>query len=173
MNWYLQSGKQSDVVCNTKIEYSRNFRNYKFQTNNKSEIEQIENEIKSKLPSLGYGLKFCKLKDMDNLTKSSLVEKGLINKNMAKDKNEVYSILVNDEENICIMLNEEDHIELQVFSAGMDLENNFNYAKEIDEKIESLFDIAKSEKYGYLTTVPTKVGTRFNCKSKATFTRTY
>ena len=45
--------------------------------------------------------------------------------------------------------------------------------KEIDEKIESLFDIAKSEKYGYLTTVPTKVGTRFNCKSKATFTRTY
>ena len=87
MNWYLQSGKQSDVVCNTKIEYSRNFRNYKFQTNNKSEIEQIENEIKSKLPSLGYGLKFCKLKDMDNLTKNSLVEKGLINKNMAKDKN--------------------------------------------------------------------------------------
>ena len=157
MNWYLQSGKQSDVVCNTKIEYSRNFRNYKFQTNNKSEIEQIENEIKSKLPSLGYGLKFCKLKDMDNLTKNSLVEKGLINKNMAKDKNVAYSILVNDEENICIMLNE----------------NNFNYAKEIDEKIESLFDIAKSEKYGYLTTVPTKVGTRFNCKSKATFTRTY
>ena len=42
MNWYLQSGKQSDVVFNTKIEYSRNFRNYKFQTNNKSEIEQIE-----------------------------------------------------------------------------------------------------------------------------------
>ena len=112
MNWYLQSGKQSDVVFNTKIEYSRNFRNYKFQTNNKSEIEQIENEIKSKLPSLGYGLKFCKLKDMDNLTKNSLVEKGLINKNMAKDKNEVYSILVNDEENICIMFLQVTDIQL-------------------------------------------------------------
>ena len=42
---------------------------------------------------------------------------------MAKDKKELYSILVNDEENICIMIGEEDHLRIQIFSSGLDLEN--------------------------------------------------
>ena len=172
MNWYLQSGKESDVVTSTRIRFARNLPEFKFNLKEKKDVDKLKNKIKENVYAIGYGLKYLELKDMDDITKMSLVEKNLISPEYAMH-NEEGAILINDEENICIMLNEEDHIELQVFSAGMDLENNFNYAKEIDEKIESLFDIAKSEKYGYLTTVPTKVGTRFNCKSKATFTRTY
>ena len=155
MNWYLQSGKNSDVVLNTQITFSRNLRNYKFATENQKEIQEIENLIKSNLPSLGYDLKLLKLKDMDKLTKMSLIEKGLI----PEDIKEYSSILINNEENICIIINSNDHIELQVFSAGMEIENAFNLAKEIDEKLNNTFDIAKSKKYGYLTTSPTNVGT--------------
>lgn len=162
MNWYLQSGKDSDVVLNSKILYSRNLRNFKFGTQNKNDIKEIEDLVKSKLPSIGYNLKFFRLKDMDELSKRSLLEKGLINEETAIDKESKHSILINDEENICIMLNAQNHFEIQVFSAGMELENTFNFAKEIDCVFDKTFDIAKSKKYGYLTTTPINVGTGMN-----------
>lgn len=157
MNWYLQRGKDSDVVVNCKIMFSRNLRNYRFNTKNLTEIQEIENEVKSKLQGIGYNLKFIKIKDLDELTKRSMVEKGLIDE--ATIKNENTSILINDDENICIVLNSQDHIEIQVFNTGMELESTFNLAKEIDNKIDKIFDIAKSKKYGYLTSSPLEVGT--------------
>lgn len=157
MNWYLQRGKDSDVVVNCKIMFSRNLRNHRFNTRSLTEIQEIENEVKSKLQGIGYNLKFIKIKDLDELTKRSMVEKGLIDE--ATIKNENTSILINDDENICIVLNSQDHIEIQVFNTGMEFESTFNLAKEIDNKIDKIFDIAKSKKYGYLTSSPLEVGT--------------
>ena len=57
------------------------------------------------------------------------------------------------------MLNEEDHMRIQVFSSSFDLDSTFNLAKELDMKIDETFEIAKSKKYGYLTSCPTNVGT--------------
>jgi protein arginine kinase len=159
MNWYLQTGKNSDVVLNSKIIYSRNLRNFKFGTDNLKEIQEIEDEVKSKIPSLGYNLKFLKMKDMDTITKEVLLEKGIVDGNALEDKNNNISILINDDENICIILNSQDHFEIQAFNSGMELESTFNLAKEIDDKFDKTFDIAKSKKYGYLTTSPINVGT--------------
>ena len=157
MNWYLQRGKDSDVVVNCKIMYSRNLRNHRFNPKNVTEIQEIENEVKSKLQGLGYNLKFIKIKDLDELTKMSMLEKGLIDETAIKNEN--VSALINDDENICILLNSQDHIEIQVFNSGMELEGTFNLAKEIDNKFDKTFCIAKSKKYGYLTSSPLNVGT--------------
>ena len=159
MNWYLQSGKDSDVVISTRIRYARNFRNYKFGTKDKQEIQKMEEEIKNKLPSIGYGLNILKMRDMDDITKMSLLEKNIISPECAMDKNNICEILINDEENICIMLNEEEHFRIQVFNGGFDLDSTFNLAREIDKKTENTFDIAKNKKYGYLTNKLTDVGT--------------
>ena len=157
MNWYLQRGKDSDVVVNCKIMYSRNLRNHRFNTKNETEIQEIENEVRSKIQGLGYNLKFIKIKDLDELTKMSMLEKGLIDETAIKNEN--VSALINDDENICILLNSQDHIEIQVFNSGMELESTFNLAKEIDNKFDKTFCIAKSKKYGYLTSSPLNVGT--------------
>ena len=159
MNWYLNCGKDSDVVVSTRIRYARNFRNYKFNIKTKEGADKINEEIKSKIASIGYGLKLFKMQDIDDLTKLSLLEKNIISPECAMDKNKVGGILINDEENICIMVNEEDHLREQVFGSGLNLDATFNLAKEIDMQIEKIFDIAKNKKYGYLTSCPTNVGT--------------
>lgn len=159
MNWYLNCGKDSDVVISTRIRYARNFRNYKFNIKTKEDSNKINEEIKSKTQSIGYGLKFFKMQDIDDLTKLSLLEKNIISPECAMDKNKACGILINDEENICIMVNEEDHLREQVFGSGLNLDETFNLAREIDTQIEKVFDIAKSNKYGYLTSCPTNVGT--------------
>lgn len=159
MNWYLQSSENSDVAKSTRIRLARNLHDFKFNLSSKEEIEALENKIKESLYSIGYGLKFFKLKDMDDITKMSLVEKNLISPEFVLHKNETGSILINDEENICIMIGNENHIELQVFNCGLDLENTLNLAIEIDKKIEEVLGYAVSKKYGYLTSCPDNVGT--------------
>lgn len=159
MNWYLQSCENSDVAKSTRIRLSRNLHGFKFNLSEKQELEALENKIKESLYAIGYGLKFLKLKDMDDITKMSLVEKNLISPEFALKRNDTGSILINEEENICIMIGNEDHLEIQVFSCGLDLENTLNLAIEIDQKIEGLLGYVISKKYGYLTACPNNVGT--------------
>ncbi len=159
MNWYLQSSENSDVAKSTRIRLARNLKDFKFNLSKKEDIEALENKIKENLYQIGYGLKFLKLKDMDDITKMSLVEKNLISPDFVLKKNETGSILINDEENICIMICNEDHLEIQVFNCGLDLENTLNLAIELDEKIEKALGYSISKKYGYLTACPNNVGT--------------
>lgn len=159
MNWYLQSSNNSDVAVSTRIRFARNFNDFKFNLNNKEEIEQLENVIKNNLYQIGYGLKFLKLKNMDDITKMSLVEKHLLSPNFVLKRNETGSILINDEENICIMIGEEDHLRIQVFNCGLDLDNTSNLAIELDEKIGETIGYAINKKYGYLTSCPNNLGT--------------
>ena len=158
MNWYLQSGKDSDVVTNTRIRFARNLQGFKFNLKNPKDIEELKNKIKENTYAIGYGLKYLELKDMDDITKLSLVEKNLISKDYAL-KNKTGAILINDEENICIIINDDDHLKVQVFSSGFELENTLNFAIELDKKIEEVLGYATSKKYGYLTSMPTNCGT--------------
>ena len=159
MNWYLQSGKESDVAISTRIRFARNLNGFKFNLTEKQDIEKLENKIKDNLYGIGYGLKFFKLSDMDNITKMSLVEKNILSPEFVMKKNDIGSILINDEENICIMINEEDHLRIQVFSAGFDIENTLNLAIELDEKLNETLGYAVSKQYGYLTQSPSDCGT--------------
>ena len=159
MNWYLQSAKDSDVAISSRIKFSRNLKGFKFNLKDRNSIEELENKIKDNLYLIGYDLKFIKLKDLDDITKQSLVEKNLITQDFAFNKSDVGSILINDEENICIMINEEDHLKIQVFSSGLDLENILNLAIEIDKKIGNILGYATNKKYGYLTSNPNNCGT--------------
>lgn len=159
MNWYLQSGKNSDVITSTRIRFARNLQGFKFNLKTKTEIDKLKTKIKENIYSIGYGLKYLELKDMDDITKMSLVEKNLISPEYAINKNDTGAILINDEENICIMINDDDHLKIQVFSSGFELENTLNYAIELDQKIEETLGYATNKKYGYLTSLPTNCGT--------------
>lgn len=160
LNWYLQSGNESDVVFSTRIRLARNIKGFSFVNRyTKNDALKIIEIVENIVPSLGYGLKLLRLKDIDDITKLSLVEKHLISPEFAYNKSETGAIVINDEENICIMINEEDHIRLQVTSAGLELENLLNLAIEIDKELEQLVPYAYNDKYGFLTSCPTNVGT--------------
>jgi len=160
MNWYLQNGKESDVILSSRVRLSRNIKGIPFTTKCKDEdYKKVYDLMKNATMSLGYGLKFIALKDIDDITKGVLAEEHLISQEFAKTKNPYAAIIINDDENICIEVNEEDHIKLQVFSSGLDIENLMNLAIEIDQKLENIVPYSYNEQYGYLTACPTNVGT--------------
>lgn len=159
-NWYLQNGKESDVVVSSRVRLSRNLNDFNFLNRcSKEKQEEILEKIKEIVPSLGYGLKFLKLDDLDEITILSLVEKHLISPEFAVKNKNTKAIIINDEENICIMLNEDDHIKMQVFSAGQELENIMNLVVELDEKLGEMVEYAYNKNFGYLTASPVDIGT--------------
>lgn len=160
VNWYLQSGNEGDVVSSTRIRLARNIKEFPFVNKyTKEDATRIIEIIDKAITNLEYGLKVIKLKDLDDITRLSLVEKHLISPEFAYNKEEIGAVAINDDENICIMINEEDHIRLQVLASGLELENSLNLAIEIDKKLEELILYAYNDKYGFLTSCPTNVGT--------------
>ena len=161
-SWYLETGKtDGDIVISSRIRFARNIKGYPFEIKmTEKQKQEVLEKVKYITPSVGYGLQYFAMKEMDDVTKMSLVEKHLISPEMAlrKDQDNI-AILLNKEENICIMLNEEDHLRIQVFSAGLNLQNTMELAIEIEEKIDEMLPFSCSKDYGYLTACPTNVGT--------------
>ncbi|MBS5864289.1 MAG: ATP--guanido phosphotransferase [Clostridium sp.] len=160
LNWYLQSGKDSDVIVSSRIRLARNISNYPFETKcNETKKEEITKLIEEAISGNKYGIKLLKLKDMDDITINSLIEKRLISPDFVKGKDIAKAILINDEENVCAMIHTDDHISLQVFGAGLELDNLLNLIIELDEFLDEKLKFAFSEKYGFLTACPIEAGT--------------
>lgn len=63
------------------------------------------------------------------------------------------------DERLSIMVNEEDHLRVQVLRAGLTLSACWEAASLVDDRLEAGLDYAFSPRLGYLTACPTNVGT--------------
>jgi protein arginine kinase len=63
------------------------------------------------------------------------------------------------DERTSIMINEEDHLRLQVISCGLGLAPVLAEVNSVDDALEAGLDFAFSPRFGYLTACPTNVGT--------------
>ena len=97
LNWYLENGKDSDIVISSRIRLARNIKEFPFKIKmTKEDKNKLLEKVKFITPSIGYGLKFLYLKDMDDITKMSLVEKHILSPEMALKKEQDGAILIND-----------------------------------------------------------------------------
>jgi len=136
LNWYLQNGKDSDVVISSRVRLARNLEEIPFPTKySKEQAKRVLEKVKEIAPSIGYGIKYMELNDFDDITKVSLVEKHVISPEFAMNKMKTGAILLNDEENICMMINEEDHFRIQSFKSGLDIESAYNNIIQMDKNI--------------------------------------
>lgn len=156
MSWYLEDGKDSDVVVSSRVRIARNIAGKKFvSTASDEELKDILMTIKNS--NIDSDLHFINLSDLDELMKNSLVEKRVISRDLLEMKET--GILLNDTEDISIMINEEDHLRIQVMKPGFNLDEALSDAIKVDEKISSKINYAYNDKYGFLTACPTNLGT--------------
>ena len=68
-------------------------------------------------------------------------------------------VIISRSRDIALMLNEEDHLRLQVFAPADNLDAAWKKARAIERALAETLDFAFSKKYGFLTTCPTNAGT--------------
>lgn len=157
--WYTESGNDSDVVLSSRIRLARNFTGIPFplKADANQQAEVIE-KCKRAAEDSGMGLNFVALNSMKDYEKQALAECHLISPQMM-DNSINRGLLLNDNNSICILINEEDHMRIQCMEAGFDIKKCFDAANEADNAIEKSVDYAFDGEFGYLTCCPTNLGT--------------
>ena len=148
-----------DVVVSTRIRFARNVKGLPFpkRLSGQEEIYSVLMKgVKEACDEL-FKTKFYKMCDIDELLAQSYVEKHLISNDLVKNVN-FGALAVNEDEDISVMINEEDHIREQCVTEGFDLDGAYKKLFRVDEKIAEKLDIAFDPKFGYLTACPTNLG---------------
>jgi protein arginine kinase len=68
-------------------------------------------------------------------------------------------VAIGRDESLSIMVNEEDHLRIQVLQSGFILKELWQRISETDDRLSAHIDYAFHPQYGYLTACPTNVGT--------------
>lgn len=158
--WYIGVGEQSDIVVSTRIRLARNIAEYPFpnKLNTKSRIS-INNIIKDAVETDNkFNLRYIEMKTLARFEAASMAERHIISPEFASDA-DGRALMITPEEDVCIMLNEEDHIRLQVMKSGFGLDEAYAIADEIDNSLGEKLGFAFDERIGYLTQCPTNLGT--------------
>lgn len=156
--WYLGEGEQNDVVLSTRIRLARNLEDYPFPARLDTKTRVHVNEIVRDAIPKSEGLHYIEMKTLTQAQIVSLAEKHVISPEFASSA-DGRALLLSDSENISIMLNEEDHIRLQVMTPGLALSQAYEIADRLDNEINEKVRFAFDERLGYLTQCPTNIGT--------------
>ena len=153
--------KEKGIVLSSKILLARNFSNLPFPNKlnyikGRDNGKKIYNVLKSEL--VYEELTLYEIWNTKEEFGKQYLEKDLISEELLKNSDKG-SFILNKEETLSIMINEKDHVRVQCISEGLNLEEAFEKATNIDDKIEKNFDYAFNETLGYLTTSPENIGT--------------
>ena len=159
--WLRGSGPMSDVVISSRVRLARNVSGFPFLTKcNRHERQTLEAKARHAILSaqLSPRLLYVNLEEASELDRQLLVERHLISR-PHKDAEGARGVAVGENETMSIMVNEEDHLRLQVLRSGLQLEEAYEQINAIDDKLEAFLDMAFHTRFGYLTACPTNVGT--------------
>ena len=159
--WFSGSGPLADIVISSRIRLARNLTGYKFlnrcSTGEKSEILK---KLRDALMSLDLGDKifYISVDKAPPLNRHFLMERHLISRHHAFGKGP-RGVVIAQKEFFTAMINEEDHLRIQVLKGGLQLSKCAEQINHIDDMIEQKVSYAFSPRYGYLTACPTNLGT--------------
>ena len=161
--WYLSPAEDNDVVISSRIRIARNLSGMPFPVRMSAQDRQSLNErVKNAVAAINdpaiSSLKFIELEKVPSLEIAAMVERHVISADFAA-KGENGAILLNEDETVCVMIGEEDHIRIQVVLGGLNLENAYNIAYKTERLLDSALHFAFDERLGYLTACPTNLGT--------------
>jgi protein arginine kinase len=151
------------IVMQTRIRLARNLRKYPFPSRlnaaGKNEVvKTVIEAVKNSNSPLADDLDILYVKDLTEAQRISLVESHLASPEFISDS-AGRAIILSKDRTMSIMINEEDHIRLQILKKGFDLEGAYDLADKLDTLLDENLDFAFDEKLGYLTQCPTNLGT--------------
>jgi len=159
--WFNGSGPLADTVVSSRIRLARNVAGHKFLSRcSNAEKTEILERLRDVMMSLDLGDKvfYVSVDKAPTLNKHFLVERHLISRHLAFGKGP-RGVVIAERECFTAMINEEDHLRLQVLRAGCQLAQCAQQINRIDDMIEEKVEFAFSPRYGYLTACPTNLGT--------------
>ena len=172
-SWLEDLGPEPDVVVSCRVRLARNLADEPFISRLEEDRaaslagrlhEVLEEELSGSGELAEDGGHWVDVREADVVARLLLRERHLVSRDLApiEEQRSVPSgraVFFGRSETVSAMVNEEDHLRLQGFAGGLDLERAWRRARRLDEVLERSVAFAVSPQLGYLTACPTNVGT--------------
>ena len=154
------SGKCA-IVLTTRVRLARNLADQSFpgwaKEAQRSAMLASTIEVVAGLPAMKKALSL-KVEELSDLEKQILVERHLISRELSTAKHGA-GVVISRDQSTAVMINEEDHLRIQVMRPGFQLKKVWNAINALDSEAEEKLNYAFSPTLGYLTACPTNLGT--------------
>ncbi|MCK4340619.1 MAG: protein arginine kinase [Phycisphaerae bacterium] len=159
--WLRGVGPMHEIVISTRIRLARNVRGFPFLSRADADLRREIAETISTATRRAKELQdlvHIDVDQLDDLDRTLLVERHLISRQHAEGTG-TRGVVFHPSEASAIMINEEDHLRIQVMRSGLQIDEAWEQINDIDDALEAHLDYAFDAQYGYLTACPTNVGT--------------
>ena len=159
--WLRGSGPESDIVISSRVRLARNLADFPFisraSQSDRTEIEGILRDRALQIQESGE-LEYVNVNELKVIDRQFLVERQLISREHAESEG-ARGVAIARNEQVSLMINEEDHLRIQVMHSGLDLESAWQQIDQLDTLMGDVVTFAYHSKLGFLTACPTNVGT--------------
>ena len=155
------TSSKSAIVLMTRVRLARNLTGFSFPGWAKpGQREEILATCRTAVTATPQ-MKRCfnvGIGELSELEKQILVERHLISHELSGAKAGA-GVVISKDQAFSVMMNEEDHLRIQVLRSGFQLKKAWNAINDFDSTLEEHLDFAFSPALGYLTACPTNLGT--------------
>ena len=159
--WLRGSGPESDIVVSSRIRLARNLADYPFIRKctglDRAAVEKTLRDRFSQIAAF-RDVTYLDVNGLPDVDRQFLVERQLISREHA-EADGARGVAIDPTEQFSVMVNEEDHLRIQVMHSGLDLRAAWEQINGIDDLLEEQVNYAFHDQLGYLTACPTNVGT--------------
>ena len=123
--WLRGSGPQSEIVISSRIRLARNLSEFPFiRRCTDGDRQAIQKTFSDAIASIDdwKGLMFVSLSDLPTLDRQLLVERQLISRELSETAGS-RCVFIDPQETFSLMVNEEDHLRMQVMHSGLDMDS--------------------------------------------------
>ncbi|MEJ2721202.1 MAG: protein arginine kinase [bacterium] len=159
--WLDGSGDENEMVLSSRIRIARNLEQRRFTHHAPNEelaavLEQTHGAVGD--TEVFAGSRYVDMGGISTLDRQFLAERHLVSREFLFNSSN-RGLFVSRKEDLCLMVNEEDHLRIQAYSSGLELNQAFDRASRLDSGLAPQLKFAFSERFGYLTACPTNLGT--------------
>ncbi len=159
--WLRGTGPMSHIVFSSRTRLARNLAGLPFLSRCTAEqLREVTELLRRTLTQVGLPGEtlYVDVAAAEPLERQFLVERHLISRQHAEAK-EPRGVAIAGGETVAVMINEEDHLRVQVLRGGLQLDACHAEIRRLDELLEAVLSFSFSSRFGYLTACPTNVGT--------------
>lgn len=159
--WLRGDGPLSDVVISSRVRLARNLADFPFLTTaSETDRTEIYRQLVDGITatSAGSDAMVVDIDAADPIEREILVERHLISRQLAAGEGR-RGVTISRSETCALMINEEDHLRMQVLGGGLRLDELWQTVNDIDDDLASRHSFSYDSQYGFLTACPTNVGT--------------
>ena len=157
--WLVSPGLTEGIVISSRVRLARTMAGRAFhRALPLARQEELVSELISALGEAVPTGMTVRTDALDSVARECLVERQLISRDLAGAKRPG-AVRLSADEQVAAMVNEEDHLRLQVIRPGLCLEECLDRAVAVDRQLERRIPWAVHPGFGYLTACHTNLGT--------------